>query len=93
MATLHYACLDHAIEEYGAKPSAVNAKVLLLDEPTSDLDTETENLIVERLSQMQDITLVFVSHNSKVLSMSQRLIVLEQGRLLADGLTEKKLPS
>jgi hypothetical protein len=29
----------------------------------------------------------------KVLSMSQCLIILEQGRLLADGLTEKMLPS
>jgi ABC-type bacteriocin/lantibiotic exporter with double-glycine peptidase domain len=42
---------------------------------------------------MQGITLVVVSHNSKVLSMTQRLIVLEQGRLLADGLTEKMLTS
>jgi ABC-type bacteriocin/lantibiotic exporter with double-glycine peptidase domain len=98
--------LDHAIEEYGANLSggqrqkvalarvfATNPKVLLLDEPTNGLDTETENLIVERLSQMQGITLVVVSHNSKVLSMTQRLIVLEQGRLLADGLTEKMLKS
>lgn len=96
--------LDHAIEEYGANLSggqrqkvalarvfATSPKVLLLDEPTNGLDTETENLIVERLSQMQGITLVVVSHNSKVLSMTQRLIVLEQGRLLADGLTEKML--
>jgi ABC-type bacteriocin/lantibiotic exporter with double-glycine peptidase domain len=98
--------LDHTIEEYGANLSggqrqkvalarvfATNPKVLLLDEPTNGLDTETENLIVERLSQMQGITLVVVSHNSKVLSMTQRLIVLEQGRLLADGLTEKMLKS
>ena len=98
--------LDHAIEEYGANLSggqrqkvalarvfATSPKVLLLDEPTNGLDTETENLIVERLSQMQGITLVVVSHNSKVLSMTQRLIVLEQGRLLADGLTENMLKS
>ena len=98
--------LDHVIEEYGANLSggqrqkvalarvfATNPKVLLLDEPTNGLDTETENLIVERLSQMQGITLVVVSHNSKVLSMTKRLIVLEQGRLLADGLTENMLKS
>ncbi len=96
--------LDHNIEEYGSNLSggqrqkvalarvfATNPKVLLLDEPTNGLDTETENLIVDRLSQMQDITLIVVSHNTKVLSMTQRLIVLEQGRLLADGLTEKLL--
>jgi ABC-type branched-subunit amino acid transport system ATPase component len=36
---------------------------------------------------------VVVSHTSKVLSMTQRLIVLEQGHLLADGLTAKILKS
>ena len=74
-----------------ARVFASNPKVLLLDEPTNGLDTETENLIVDRLSQLQDITLIVVSHNTRVLSMTQRLIVLEQGRLLADGLTEKLL--
>lgn len=57
--------LDHPIEEYGANLSggphqkvalarvfATQLKVLLLDEPTNGLDTETENLIIERLSQL-----------------------------------------
>ena len=98
--------LDHPIEEYGANLSggqrqkialarvfATPPKVLLLDEPTNGLDTETENLIIERLGQLQDITLVVVSHNSRVLRMTQRLVVLEQGKVIADGLTEKMLVS
>ena len=98
--------LDHPIEEYGANLSggqrqkvalarvfATQPKVLLLDEPTNGLDTETENLIIERLGQLQDITLVVVSHNSRVLRMTQRLVVLEQGKVIADGLTEKMLVS
>ena len=96
--------LDHPIEEYGANLSggqrqkvalarvfAINFKVLLLDEPTNGLDTETENTIVERLNQIQDVTLVVVSHSAKVLSLTQRIIVLEQGRVLGDGATEKML--
>ncbi|MCE2782882.1 peptidase domain-containing ABC transporter [Limnohabitans sp.] len=96
--------LDHPIEEYGANLSggqrqkvalarvfAINFKVLLLDEPTNGLDTETENTIVERLNQLQDVTLVVVSHSAKVLSLTQRIIVLEQGRVLGDGATEKML--
>lgn len=98
--------LDHDIEEYGANLSggqrqkvalarvfATNPKVMLLDEPTNGLDTETENLIVERFNQLQGITLVVVSHNARLLSMTQRLIVLEQGLVIADGLTEKMLKS
>jgi ABC-type branched-subunit amino acid transport system ATPase component len=52
-----------------------------------------ESLIVERMSQMHGFTLVVVSHYAKVLSMTQRLIALEQGRLLANGLTERMLKS
>ncbi len=96
--------LDHLIEEYGANLSggqrqkialarvfAKPAKILLLDEPTNGLDSETETLIIERMGQMEGTTLVVVSHNSKVLSMTQRMLVLEQGRLLADGFTKQML--
>lgn len=98
--------LDHPIEEYGANLSggqrqkvalarvfATAPKVLLLDEPTNGLDTQTENLIVQRLAEQQDITLVVVTHNSAVLRVTQRLIVLEHGKIIADGLTEKMLVS
>jgi ABC-type bacteriocin/lantibiotic exporter with double-glycine peptidase domain len=98
--------LDHPIEEYGANLSggqrqkvalarvfATAPKVLLLDEPTNGLDTQTENLIVQRLAEQQDITLVVVTHNSAVLRITQRLIVLENGKVIADGLTEKMLVS
>ena len=96
--------LDHAIEEYGsnlsggqrqkialARALAPQPRVLLLDEPTSGLDTESENTIVERLAQLEDVSLIIVSHSAKVLSLTQRLVVLEQGRVLADGPTAKLL--
>ena len=76
-----------------ARVFATAPKVLLLDEPTNGLDTQTENLIVQRLSEQQDITLVVVTHNSAVLRITQRLIVLENGKVIADGLNEKMLVS
>jgi ABC-type bacteriocin/lantibiotic exporter with double-glycine peptidase domain len=96
--------LDRWVEEYGANLSggqrqkvslaralAVRPKVLLLDEPNSGLDTESERAIAESLRRMNDITLIVVSHSASMLSLTQRLIVLEAGRVLADGPTERLL--
>ena len=93
--------LNMQIEEYGANLSggqrqkvalaralAQRPRILLLDEPTSGLDTESENAIIDRLSRLADLSLIVVSHSARVLSLTQRLVVLEQGRLLADGATK-----
>ena len=98
--------LDRAIEEYGANLSggqrqkvalarvfATQPKVLLLDEPTTGLDTETEATIIDRLQTLKGVTLLIVSHNARVLGMTERLIVLENGSVLADGLTKQMLQS
>jgi ABC-type bacteriocin/lantibiotic exporter with double-glycine peptidase domain len=98
--------LSQHIEEYGANLSggqrqkvalaralAQRPRILLLDEPTSGLDTESENAIVSRLGEIKDLSLIVVSHSARVLSLTQRLVVLEQGRLLADGRTEQLLLS
>ncbi len=98
--------LNQPIEEYGANLSggqrqkvalarvfATQPKVLLLDEPSNGLDTETERLLVERLRALSGVTLIVVSHSAAMLSVTQRLVVLENGRLLADGATDQMLKS
>ena len=96
--------LDLPVEEYGANLSggqrqkvalaralATRPRLLLLDEPTTGLDTENEHLIIQRLKDLPEITLIMVTHSAAALSITQRLVVLEQGRLLADGPTERLL--
>ena len=98
--------LNQPIEEYGANLSggqrqkvalarvfATQPKVLLLDEPSNGLDTETERTLVERLKALTDVTLVVVSHSAAMLSATKRLVVLDKGRVLADGATDKLLKS
>jgi tungstate transport system ATP-binding protein len=74
-----------------ARAWAVQPDVLLLDEPTASLDPsakrEVESLIAEFAAQ--GITVMMSSHNlGQVRRLSQRVLYLEHGRLLADLPTE-----
>lgn len=62
--------------------------MLLLDEPTANLDPQTERLFIqnlERLSSLPGSTLVVATHKPSVLNIVDRAIVLEDGELVSDG--------
>jgi ATP-binding cassette subfamily C protein LapB len=63
------------------------AKLLFLDEPTGAMDSQTEKLFVDRLSQSltADQTLVISTHRPALFAVCNRLIVLDKGRIVADG--------
>jgi ATP-binding cassette subfamily C protein LapB len=62
-------------------------KVLFLDDPTSSMDMATERLFVARLqaSLAPQTTLVVTTHRNAVLSLVDRVVVIEGGRVVADG--------
>ncbi|MEW6705330.1 MAG: type I secretion system permease/ATPase [Pseudomonadota bacterium] len=63
-----------------------NAPVLLLDEPTSAMDFSTEAHVTARLSAFaHQKTLVVVTHRTSLLSLVNRAIVVDGGKIVADG--------
>ena len=64
----------------------------LFDEPTNGMDNSTEVLVKTHLTEaMAESTLVLVTHKTGLLSLVDRVIVLDNGRLVADGPKEPVL--
>ncbi len=60
--------------------------ILLLDEPTSSMDHSSEEEIKKRLREfMPGKTVVLISHRTSLLDLVDRIIVMDAGRIVADG--------
>ena len=60
--------------------------VLLFDEPTSAMDVQNEQAVIKRLKEeMKDRTMVIVTHRTSLLDLVDRVIVIDQGKVVADG--------
>jgi len=61
-------------------------KLLVMDEPTSSVDYKSERAIVEAIGQLsREKCLVIVTHRPEIIADCTRLIVVENGRITADG--------
>ncbi len=64
--------------------------ILLLDEPTSSMDFSSEDDIKRRLTEFaQGKTVLLISHRTSLLDLADRIIVMDGGRIMADGPKEQ----
>jgi len=70
----------------------LNEPILILDEPTNSFDNTTESIVKKRLHEYtRDRTLLLVTHKAPMLDLVERLIVMDEGRIVMDGPKEEVL--
>ena len=98
---LHSVGLEHRLHHYpiqlsGGEQQRValarafisQPSILLADEPTGNLDTQTGDRIIELLWQLHQehgSTLVLVTHDASLANRAQRILTLRDGHLVADS--------
>ena len=69
-----------------------NPSLLILDEPTSSMDTATEKMIIDNLIEWsEDKTLVAITHRNSLVKVATRVIILDKGVIIADDTPDKLL--
>lgn len=63
-----------------------DSPILILDEPTAALDAESEHLVMSALQRlMQDRTVITIAHRLSTIRDSDKIVVLEEGRVVEEG--------
>lgn len=71
-----------------------NAPILILDEATSSLDSESEMLIQDALDTlMRDKTTLVIAHRLSTIMKMDRIVVIDEGKIVADGSHSELLSS
>lgn len=69
-----------------ARAVLIDPKILILDEPTANLDTQNANSIIESLSKlMANRTIILVTHQMSTLINTDQIILLEEGKVKEQG--------
>ena len=64
--------------------------ILMLDEPTNLMDRQTEKAFIKKLGAIvDDKTLVVVTHKTSLLTLVDRVVIIENGEIVADGPKEE----
>lgn len=75
-----------------ARALVASPAILLADEPTGNLDTESSReimTVLERLNQHDRITIVLVTHEAEIAAYSARELVVKDGQIVSDRRTTR----
>jgi ABC-type multidrug transport system fused ATPase/permease subunit len=73
-----------------ARAIVKNAPILILDEATSSLDSHSESLIQDALTKLiAGKTTIVIAHRLSTIRQMDRIIVLEKGKIVEDGVHEE----
>ena len=77
-----------------ARAFARDADLYIFDEPSSALDAKAEDELYEIINQIpEDRTVIFISHRLSSVSSTNRIIVIDDGRIIGDGSHDELLQS
>lgn len=69
-----------------ARAVVYNPSLMILDEATANIDSETETIIQESLNKMMNIsTMLIVAHRLSTIQHSDRIIVMSKGEIVESG--------
>jgi len=75
-----------------ARSLLLSPSLLMMDEPTNSMDNSSENAFVKNLQHIyQSATLLLVTHKMSILTLTERLIVVQHGKIIADGTKDNVL--
>jgi ATP-binding cassette subfamily C protein LapB len=69
-----------------ARALAGRPPIVLFDEPTSAMDTQTETALIQRLQEeLKDRTVVLITHRPPLLALVKRILLIDKGKVALDG--------
>jgi len=69
-----------------ARALAGRPPVMVMDEPSSAMDAQTETGLIQRLQEeMKGRTLILITHRPPLLQLVQRIILMDKGKVVSDG--------
>jgi ATP-binding cassette subfamily C protein LapB len=73
-----------------ARALLTSPDIFILDEPTSSMDNATETMLRRRLAdEIRGMTVILITHRHSMLSLVDRLVVIDAGKIVADGPKEQ----